>query len=63
MLRRSIQSVFPEYSWQILPGQAKAGLLAAYLDSYAEIGQDYVKKLLDVMSSNNFDQYAGAKLG
>ena len=42
---------------------AKAGLLAAYLDSYAEIGQDYVKKLLAVMSSNNFDQYAGAKLG
>ena len=43
--------------------EAKASLLAAYLDSYAEIGQDYVKKLLAVMSSNNFDQYAGAKLG
>lgn len=43
--------------------EVKAGLLAVYLDSYAEIGQDYVKKLLAVMSSNNFDQYAGAKLG
>ena len=43
--------------------ETKASLLAAYLDSYAEIGQDYVKKLLAVMSSNNFDQYAGAKLG
>ena len=41
----------------------KASLLAAYLDSYAEIGQAYVKKLLAVMSSNNFDQYAEAKLG
>jgi len=37
--------------------------LATYLDSYAEIGQAYVKKLLAVMSSNNFDQYAEAKLG
>ena len=43
--------------------EAKASLLVAYLDSYAEIGQDYVKKLLAVMSSNNFDQYAEAKLG
>ena len=43
--------------------EANASLLATYLDSYAEIGQDYVKKLLAVMSSNNLDQYAGAKLG
>ena len=43
--------------------KAKASRLAAYLDSYAEIGQAYVKKLLAVMSSNNFDQYAEAKLG
>ena len=41
----------------------KARRLAAYLDSYAEIGQAYVKKLLAVMTSNNFDQYAEAKLG
>ena len=41
----------------------KASQLATYLDSYAEIGQAYVKKLLAVMSSNNFDQYADAKLG
>ena len=41
----------------------KASRLATYLDSYAEIGQAYVKKLLAVMSSNNFDQYAQAKLG
>ena len=43
--------------------EAKASRLAVYLDSYAEIGQAYVKKLLAVMSSNNFDQYAEAKLG
>lgn len=43
--------------------EVKASTLAAYLDSYAEIGQDYVKKLLAVMSSNDFDQYAEAKLG
>ncbi len=43
--------------------EVKASLLAAYLDSYAEIGQAYVEKLLAVMSSNNFDQYAEAKLG
>ena len=43
--------------------KAKAGRLAAYLDSYAEIGQAYVEKLLAVMSSNDFDQYAEAKLG
>ena len=41
----------------------KASRLATYLDSYAEIGQAYVKKLLAVMSSNNFDQYGEAKLG
>ena len=41
----------------------KASRLATYLDSYAEIGQAYVKKLLAVMSSNNFDQNAEAKLG
>ena len=43
--------------------EVKASHLAAYLDSYAEIGQAYVKKLLAVMSSNNFDQYSDAKLG
>ena len=43
--------------------EVKASHLAAYLDSYAEIGQAYVEKLLAVMSSNNFDQYADAKLG
>ncbi len=41
----------------------KARRLAAYLDSYAEIGQAYVEKLLVIISSNNFDQYAEAKLG
>ena len=41
----------------------KASQLATYLDSYAEIGQAYVKKLLSVMSSNNFNQYAEAELG
>ena len=40
----------------------KASRLAIYLDSYAEIGQAYVKKLLAVMSSNNFEQYAEAAL-
>ena len=43
--------------------EVKASHLAAYLDTYAEIGQAYVKKLLAVMSSNNFDQYSDAKLG
>ena len=41
----------------------KARHLAAYLDSYAEIGQAYVEKLLVIISSNNFDHYAEAKLG
>ena len=41
----------------------KASRLATYLDSYAEIGDAYVKKLLAVMLSNDFDQYAEAKLG
>ena len=40
----------------------KAGRLAIYLDSYAEIGTAYVDKLRAVMSSNNFDQYARARL-
>ena len=40
----------------------KAGTLATYLDSYAEIGTAYVDKLRVVMSSNNFDQYARARL-
>ena len=41
----------------------KAPRLAAYLDSYAEIGQAYVEKLLVIISSNNFNYYAEAKLG
>ena len=41
----------------------KASRLATYLDSYAEIGQAYVKKLLAVMSSNNFEQYSEYELG
>ena len=40
----------------------KAGTLATYLDSYAEIGMAYVDKLRAVMSSNNFDQYARVRL-
>ena len=40
----------------------KAGNLAAYLDSYAAIGKAYVDKLRAVISSNNFDQYAQARL-
>ena len=40
----------------------KAGTLATYLDSYAEIGTAYVDKLRAVISSNNFDQYARARL-
>ena len=42
--------------------KVKAGRLAAYLDSYAEIGQAYVEKLLVIISSNNFERYAEAKL-
>jgi len=41
----------------------KARRLAAYLDSYAEIGQAYVEKLLVIITSNNFEHYAEAKLG
>ena len=51
------------YSLKPQAEEVKAIRLAAYLDSYAEIGQAYVKKLLAVMSSNNFDKYAEAKLG
>ena len=51
------------YQLKPQPKAVKASRLATYLDSYAEIGQAYVKKLLAVMSSNNFDQYAEAKLG
>ena len=40
----------------------KADTLATYLDSYAEIGTAYVDKLHAVMLSNNFDQYARARL-
>ncbi len=40
----------------------KAGRLATYLDSYAEIGTAYVDKLRAIMSSNDFDQYARARL-
>ena len=40
----------------------KASGLATHLDSYAEIGKAYVDKLRAVMSSNNFDQYARARL-
>ena len=56
---------FRDARYQLKPQskEFKASLLAAYLDSYAEIGQAYVKKLLAVISSNNFDQYAEAKLG
>ena len=56
---------FRDERYRIKQGTAevKASHLAAYLDSYAEIGQAYVKKLLAVMSSNNFDQYSDAKLG
>jgi Bax protein len=40
----------------------RAGTLTTYLDSYAEIGTAYVDKLRAVISSNNFDQYARARL-
>ena len=40
----------------------KADTLATYLDSYAEIGMAYVDKLRAVTSSNNFAQYARARL-
>jgi Bax protein len=40
----------------------KAGTLTTYLDGYAEIGTAYVDKLRAVISSNNFDQYARARL-
>jgi Bax protein len=40
----------------------KADTLATYLDSYAEIGMAYVDKLRAVISSNNFAQYARARL-
>ena len=51
------------YRLKLQTEEVKARRLAAYLDSYAEIGQAYVEKLLLVMSSNNFDHYAEAKLG
>ena len=51
------------YYLKLQAEEVKASRLAAYLDSYAEIGQAYVEKLLAVMSSNDFDQYAEAKLG
>ena len=56
---------FREARYRLKPQaeEVKASRLATYLDSYAEIGQAYVKKLLDVMTSNDFDQYAEAKLG
>jgi uncharacterized FlgJ-related protein len=56
---------FREARYRLKPQaeEFKASRLATYLDSYAEIGQAYVKKLLAVMTSNNFDQYAEAKLG
>ena len=56
---------FREARYRLKPQaeEVKASRLATYLDSYAEIGQAYVKKLLAVMTSNNFDQYAEAKLG
>ena len=40
-----------------------ASKLAAFLDSYAEIGMAYVDKILAIISSNNFDKYARARLG
>ena len=56
---------FREARYRLKPQaeEVKASRLATYLDSYAEIGQAYVKKLLAVMTSNDFDQYAEAKLG
>jgi len=56
---------FREARYRLKPQaeEVKASSLATYLDSYAEIGQAYVKKLLAVMTSNDFDQYAEAKLG
>ena len=42
---------------------AKASKLAAYLDSYAEIGVEYVHKLRAIISSNDFDKYSRAQLG
>ena len=51
------------YRLKLQTEAVKALRLAAYLDSYAEIGQAYVEKLLVIISSNNFDHYAEAKLG
>ena len=51
------------YRLKLQTEEVKARRLAVYLDSYAEIGQAYVEKLLVIISSNNFDHYAEAKLG
>jgi len=40
---------------------SRAFALAVYLDGYAEIGAAYVEKLHDVMLSNDFDRFAGAR--
>jgi Bax protein len=41
----------------------KANRLVVYLDSYAEIGIAYVEKLRAIILSNEFNQYARARLG
>ena len=46
-----------------IPEEAKANRLMVYLDSYAEIGEEYVVKLGLVMNSNEFNQFSRAKLG
>jgi uncharacterized FlgJ-related protein len=40
---------------------SRAFALAVYLDGYAEIGDAYVEKLHEVMLSNDFDRFAGAR--
>jgi len=41
----------------------KTNNLVAYLDSYAEIGKEYVSKLLVIINSNKLNKYANAQLG
>ena len=45
------------------PESIKASELALHLDSYAEIGMDYVQKLLAIISSNDLNRYARAEFG
>ena len=44
------------------PATSKTKALVQHLDGYAEIGEAYVTKVLDVIRSNDFGKFAGTKL-